>query len=196
MENKHFDALVRSLAKDVPRRRIIGAIAAGSAMSLLGRLRTEAAADCKKVGRKCQRSRDCCDGARCVDGECVCKDGRDECNRLCVKLASDERHCGACGIACDFLQTCCSGQCVNLRASQANCGACGVACTESEICCGGECVERPGPGRCGPCTLCPLGQTCCDGECVNLQRNEEHCGACGNPCDSPEKCENGQCVVP
>jgi hypothetical protein len=40
---------------------------------------------------------------------------------------------------------------------------------------------------------CSEGQTRCGERCVNLQRNERHCGRCGNRCPEGSECVGGTC---
>ena len=41
---------------------------------------------------------------------------------------------------------------------------------------------------------CSSGQTRCDGACVDTQSNSQHCGACGNVCNTGEPCSEGKCL--
>jgi hypothetical protein len=41
---------------------------------------------------------------------------------------------------------------------------------------------------------CPSGQTSCDGSCIDTQSNSQHCGACGNVCNTGEPCSEGTCL--
>lgn len=50
-----------------------------------------------------------------------------------------------------------------------------------------ECVD-------GLCECPP--ERICDGECVEIIRNEEHCGRCGNICAAVEVCSDGECCLP
>ena len=111
MKERAIDAIARALATGLPRRRLVGGLAAALALPLLGRLPEAAAAGCKKVGKECDQNQDCCDGAECKGGECKCKDGRDECGGKCYKLNNDESHCGACNNACPANGTCQDGGC-------------------------------------------------------------------------------------
>ncbi len=98
MDRQHFDALTRHLVSITARRSLLGAFAA----ALLGRLALpESALACKKVGKKCDKNKDCCDGARCKGdkkdkkGKCRCKSSFTTCNKTCCS-ASDECFDGAC----------------------------------------------------------------------------------------------------
>jgi len=41
---------------------------------------------------------------------------------------------------------------------------------------------------------CPSGQTLCDGTCIDTQSDNQHCGTCGNVCNSSEPCSEGTCL--
>jgi hypothetical protein len=41
---------------------------------------------------------------------------------------------------------------------------------------------------------CSSGQTRCDGSCIDTQSNSQHCGACGNVCNTGEPCSEGKCL--
>ena len=45
---------------------------------------------------------------------------------------------------------------------------------------------------CGP--GCASGEADCGGICVDLDSDEDNCGACGNPCAFDEICVAGECV--
>ena len=49
------------------------------------------------------------------------------------------------------------------------------------------------PGWSGALAACRQGLTKCFGKCVNLRRNENHCGTCGNRCLSTQYCSKGKC---
>jgi hypothetical protein len=150
MTMHRFDAFVRRLPANIGRRNalalLFGAIAASVAAP-----RTALA--CKKVGKKCDKNKDCCDGAKCKGGKCKCKAGFAKCDERCYKLESDERHCGACGIACAPGEQCCTffepggstAQCYDLLTHTT---ACGLTCdtvvncfNTGQICVNGVCVD-------------------------------------------------------
>ena len=111
MESRDFDAFTQRLAKGRPRRQTLALLA--TAVSLpLGLLARPAAAGCKKVGKKCDKNKDCCDHAKCQGKTCKCKSGFDECGGKCYRLDSDENHCGACDVQCDQYHACLDGACV------------------------------------------------------------------------------------
>jgi hypothetical protein len=53
--------------------------------------------------------------------------GKQNCNR-CVDVKENFVHCGACGAACKYGETCCNGKCVDLLSDWKNCGECGFRC--------------------------------------------------------------------
>jgi hypothetical protein len=46
----------------------------------------------------------------------------------------------------------------------------------------------PGNPSCSP------GQALCDGSCIDTQSDSQHCGACGNVCNTGEPCSEGTCL--
>ena len=84
---------------------------AGGLSTLLPGGDRAAEAGCKKVGKKCDKNKDCCDGARCKGKKCTCKSGLDECGGKCFDLDRDDQHCGACSTACVSPDACCDGVC-------------------------------------------------------------------------------------
>jgi hypothetical protein len=116
MDEQSFDAITRGLTVDVPRRRTI-AMLAGAVSSLLARGAPPVAAACKKVGKKCDKNKDCCDGAKCEGekrdkkGKCKCKNRFTKCNKHCYDLDKDDQNCGVCGNACVPPEECCDGEC-------------------------------------------------------------------------------------
>jgi DNA-binding beta-propeller fold protein YncE len=91
-------------------RRRLGA--AAIALGFAGQaLPEDALAGCKKPGKKCKKSKDCCDGAKCKKDKCKCEGGRTKCGNACADLSNDANHCGACNAACPAGQTCQAGVC-------------------------------------------------------------------------------------
>ena len=170
----------------------------------------------------------CSLGRTCVSGRCtaaVCMPGRADCDRdeatgCEVTLASDARHCGACGRACALphataicvagacrVGACaagrgdCDGDAANgcerdLAADPARCGRCDVTCGAahaSAACEAGVCATPacdPGFGDCD--------DDLADGCEVALATSVAHCGACGARCPAPVNgvatCVAGRCA--
>lgn len=190
MQHHWFDDFTRNFQSRFPRRRALGLSVGIAAMSLLGQSH-QAKAGCKKVGKKCDKNKDCCDHAKCKGKECKCKSGFDECGKKCYDLDKDENHCGACDVACGAGEVCCDGECANLETSAANCSACGQACGASETCVAGVCTTAEG---------CPVGADACAGDRVSCGDNPncicslstEGETRCGDPATPGALC--GQCV--
>jgi DNA-binding beta-propeller fold protein YncE len=111
-----IDRLARQLAAGVPRRRAAALLVGASVAPLLWPPH-DAAAKCKKVGKKCDKNKDCCDGATCKGdsknkkGKCRCKGSKQECDKECVDLDTDDQHCGACNNVCTVAASCQNGAC-------------------------------------------------------------------------------------
>jgi hypothetical protein len=171
LDGSRFDALARALSTS--RRKAIQTLFGGAIGALLAvRAQDKAFAGCKKVGKKCDKNNDCCDGAKCKGGKkgkCRCKSGLSECDgeKTCRDLNTDINHCGACGNACLPDEPCCDGDCSNLQLDPTNCGACGTTCPEDE--------------------------NCCNGACTDIERDDDNCGSCGFKCPPGKGCLNGTC---
>jgi hypothetical protein len=154
MNERRFDTIARGMAGPLPRRPLVGALVG----ALLAAWATpEHALACKHEGRKCDKNKDCCNGARCKggkNGKCRCKGGFTKCGNDCVNLDNNENHCGACNIACGPGETCCTfigdtgpeTECFDLSSQQT---ACGTSCDTVVNC------RNFDPDR-----------QCIDGECV------------------------------
>lgn len=195
MDASRFDTLTRSLAtsRRATRKTFLGA-AIGALLA--GHTGQDAAAACKKVGRNCDKDKDCCTGAECKGGECKCKSGRDECGGKCYDFANDENRCGGCATPCTVGETCCSGVCVNLEGGdRANCGACGTVCDANEACLSGLCIVCAGSGvHCEDSCCTPPTRQCCDNVCLDIFGDAGNCGDCGRHCPAPRCCSFGECV--
>jgi hypothetical protein len=73
-----------------------------------------------------------------------------------------------------------------------DCRRLGRECRRDSQCCSKNCIRRGDDKVCA----CPEGKSRCGDRCVNLDRNERHCGSCGNRCDQGEECVNGECTPP
>lgn len=138
----------------------------------------------------------------CPETGIVCRNETSRCGQSCADFRSDQRNCGACGVACQTGQVCqdsrcvcqagaiaCSGQCVVLATDPNNCGACGKACAADELC---ELGTADGGGCVKDCTVGT--QVRCGNSCVDLQKDPNHCGACGAGCENSQSCHAGKCT--
>lgn len=139
-----------------------------------------------------------------VDGQ-SCGLGSRICDGACVRVDSDNRHCGACGTVCTLSERCtegkctptcgggtasCGGACVDLSVERANCGTCGIGCAAGEVCAAGACG-----------TSCLVGSTRCElvsnePFCANVLTDDRNCGTCGHACAGQATCVAGTCVPP
>src|SRR3954468_5581080 len=145
-----LDAIATLLATGSPRRRVLSACAAVlGGMALPG-----AALACKKIGKKCKKSKNCCDGAKCKKGKCKCKSGLVDCNGVCLSSCDSQPSCGdglvdcngVCSPSCNSQSTCesglteCSGACLDLDRDEQHCGACNNSCIGRATCKNGVCT--------------------------------------------------------
>ena len=165
--------------------------------------------NCGACGTACDFATELCINGTCSPWDaCAAADGT-TCGSVCTDLNIDENNCGACGVTCASSELCisgactpwdpceaaggtsCSGVCTDLNGDENNCGACGVRCAASELCMYGickffdPCAIMPGWTNCG---------TASNGVCVNLQVDNNNCGACGVVCTLPLSCSAGVCV--
>jgi hypothetical protein len=110
MNGHLFDMLARALTGAQPRRHVVGGLMIAGVTALLLPERSLAA---KKVGKKCDKSKDCVDGAKCKKDKCTCKSRFTKCNKKCYDLDKDDKHCGQCGNTCNDNETCTSGVCID-----------------------------------------------------------------------------------
>jgi hypothetical protein len=116
------------------------------------------------------------------------------CGSSCVDTTSDNRNCGACGVACGAGESCqsskcecrptfkrCTGVCVDPQSDAANCGGCGLACAAGDACVDGQC-------QCAP------PRAICSGTCVDTSSDPNNCGGCGITCADGFACIGGACV--
>jgi hypothetical protein len=177
MIGSQLDTFARQLARSMRRRPAIGVLAGPLSFGLA---RPQPALACKKVGKKCDKTKDCCDGARCGGKKCKCKNGFSKCNKRCYDLDQDANHCGACNNACAAGETCCDGQCVDLQTDVTNCGSCGRACDENMECVVGVCRFPPGTCLHGLAACVTAGTLTCgesfDCRCYQSTEGEIICG--------------------
>jgi hypothetical protein len=62
-------------------------------------------------------------------------------------------------------------------------GLVGGKCDQQQVQVSGRCLDS-----------CPEGLSACSGQCVDLEHDEDHCGACGNACGPQQSCLGGECV--
>lgn len=60
-------------------------------------------------------------------------------------------------------------------------------------CCPGATCQGGNKHRTGTC-ICKESTTLCSDKCVNLNTDNENCGACGNPCQPQTTCTDGVCL--
>jgi hypothetical protein len=84
----------------------------------------------------------------------------------------------------------------DLESDTAHCGACGSACefnNADSLCQAGECVMDACHPSFGDCDADP--QNGCE---INLNDDDQHCGACDHACDLPggsSSCQQGECAL-
>lgn len=158
-----------------------------------------AMAGCKNVGRKCDKNKDCCDGARCKGGKkgkCRCKSGLSDCPgvKACKNLNTDLAHCGSCGNACpNFaglpgLVFCVTGACRTCPAGADHCTSPPATCEGRDDC---FCMKRveDGVSTCG-------NQPRCDEPCdadADCPGSTFFCAAGGDSC-CPGSTGQGRCA--
>lgn len=167
MENQHFDDLVRTAAQARTRRgvlRVLAGVAVTGALTHLGL--AEAAAACKKPGRKCKQNKDCCT-KKCRGNKtrtCRCAKLGRQCKRkgdCCGELSCRADLGGGVG------RVCCQGN--------------GAVCTDfsGNACCSGFCAQQGGPDD--------PERTCC-------VPNDDVCGKTSDCCNAGSNaCQNGRC---
>jgi len=143
MDSEWFDRVTRLVADRGWTRRGGAKLFAGAALAaLLGRDAEEASAACRKVGKPCSRSRQCCGTAgtvTCRRSRCRCAGGQfKDCDGdgRCEDLGFDNANCGACGNPCPQGRTCFGSTC---------CVPVGGFCAAPGDCCTGVC---DGVGTC------------------------------------------------
>ncbi len=141
------------------------------------------ASHCGGCGQACGGEGGCADG-KCSVSVNQCGD-KASCGEFCVDTQGDPLHCGRCFGRCLWGERCVGGRCV---CEGASCGACSQTCSISgQICLQGRCQCAAG------WSLCSVSGAV---RCLDLQKNPDHCGACGRACPSGVLCEAGQCVCP
>jgi len=135
--------------------------------------------DCGACGKACAPGQACFarpDGfGGTLPPACICGPGETLCGIDCVKLLTDQKHCGACENNCKLPQDLFGDDEAN-SVPVCRYGACAVNCKDGF----GDCNGDPKDG--------------CE---VNLMSDQRNCGACGNACDAlaGQPCIGGQCAV-
>jgi hypothetical protein len=153
---------------------------------------------CKGFGAACSADEECCffptgfccNSACTTNPECCSPPGG-----TCI-TADD-----CCGFLPGFPQlgpACCDGFCRDTQRDEANCGACDFVCSGTGQICGGggaipgECCQDRGTA-CSVDDDCCFSDLCCDNVCTSTFINDEHCGACNNPCGPNDQCRGDVC---
>ncbi|MGC4116259.1 MAG: hypothetical protein QM765_17110 [Myxococcales bacterium] len=154
----------------------------------------------------CSADADCVAGKVCVNGLCQggCAAGQTLCSGVCVDLAYNSAHCGACGAVCAAGETCNSGLCQAGSACSAD-----ADCAAGEACVAGFCValgqtcEAAG-GKCGSLTAagvlceagyvangaagtCAIGGSCCTPATATCASDSD--------CLLGQVCLSGECAL-
>jgi hypothetical protein len=198
VDDARFDALARTLAGRVSRRRALGFVAAGGLMPLTAGAAPEPAG-CLPNGKRCVDR-----GATPAPSDASARrgrHGRPSCGKCCSRFATTDNAgkfrctCKADGVVCDNDAQCCNGLCDN------GVCACAVDCDPGLRCQGGQCIcdARSCPAGCVDATTCGAspcdqGLTPCNGGCVDTKTDPLNCGGCGNRCPVNETCVGGACV--
>jgi hypothetical protein len=166
MEDRQFDALVKSLmVSGTPRRSILRALGGGTLAALARRFITEEEAAAKKKRKKKK-----------------CKGNTRKCNGTCIP----QDNCCVNG-DCVPGETCIGGQCIQVNKPQCEEE---TDCLFGEACINGTCLARN--GTCGTDDDCSDNEDCINGQCRCIFP-QKLCGdAC---CASGEACVNEKCVV-
>jgi hypothetical protein len=186
MNTSRFDGFLRRVTQALSRRQILSAF---TLVLTPGLILPEHALACKNAGKKCDKNKDCCDGARCKGGKkgkCRCKSGLNECGGKCQNLDTDGNHCGSCNAGCATGIPCTNGACCVpiTRAFEESRGS----CASSDACCdaGTCCTFLDGGGPESKCFDLLTHQTACGATCETVVN-------CLN-FQPDRQCVNGECV--
>ena len=141
-----------------------------------------------------------------------CRPGHVLCDGVCVDPGSDPDHCGGCGMSCGVFE-CGAAECTDRIRDDADLdgglpdgrmpgdgdsgdGASRSDAGESPAGAGSPFLPDGGFGfpDVAVSVGCGLGQTACGSQCSDLQRDPDHCGACGVQCAQDEFCVAGTCI--
>lgn len=188
MDGRSFDALARRFTTGLSRREALTGMAGAGSSLLLGH--APASAGCKKVGKKCDKNKDCGDNARCGGKKCKCKGEFAECGGKCYALDKDDKHCGSCNTACSAGESCVDGVC-----TEGGCTAGLDSCVEGAPCI--ACPQRAdsvcyrdeaGTPRCSRVLLCVNCEE--DLDCAAFGANARCVTSCSGQC-SGTACAGG-----
>ena len=191
MDDRHFDAVARTLASGRSRRQALRLLAAGALAAWLPRGAVAALAL-----QECEAGLTYCEGSG-----------------TCTDLFSDPFNCGGCGVVCESgvceagacIQVGCpagsvdcdgTGICTSLLDDPNHCGNCGTVCA-SGVCDGGFCA----PLGCSPgLVACPYSDHFGPAGCYDLATDPNRCGSCETSCGGAgsrtiEACIEGSCVA-
>ncbi len=141
MDGQRFDTLALTLSTVSRRAWIRIVVGAGLGALLAQAGRQEAAARCRKPGRKCSRGEKCCGGAKCKGRKCKCPAGQIGAGRRCV---TGQGTCAADADACAGTAGACNGNpecaCYQTVGGDTRCGtfagSCGACAND------GDCAEH------------------------------------------------------
>lgn len=173
MEQERFDDLVKTLAKPMPRRKMLLAMAGAVGAAMFGlRPGRALAVTCPS----CQAP--CFDpatglGVCCAPGQ-LC-DTYSGCVTVCTEVP---KFCGCAtgAYTCCSATACCCFGLIGEFSSE-------FCCTGGQVCSGTTCAA------------CPAGQTNCNCTCVNTLTDNRNCGSCGNICGAGTFCCAGACIA-
>lgn len=177
MDDRRFDALVKSLASGRSRRSVLkGLVGLGGATAIGGTLMEPSAEAARRPTPTPKPVK--CPGNQHWDGtRCVCTSG-ETCGAACCLIGSE---------CCDG--SCCFGHCYGeeLCCPYDNwCDAANQCCQDGETCCEEQGCIVIEEGDCGCDGECPQGFECCGGQCcaTGFCAGEVCCalGVCGGAC--------------
>ncbi|MDF2696355.1 MAG: Tryptophan synthase alpha chain [Labilithrix sp.] len=123
--------------------------------------------NCGTCGKKCPA------GVRCVDGQCGCPLGRQDCGGKCIDVRFADKNCGACGVECEPPQERCSP----------------MPDHATHGCVYSECGKFKCEGLFGDCNHDLV--DCASDGCETDLSDVNNCGACGVLCAPHQRCEQG-----
>lgn len=202
MDAQRFDALTRSVAERMTRRRLLRGVGGGLAAALLGRP-VAGAPRCKQIDQSCRTTADCCpneNGTYCAGTKkttcqpcagTICKGGCTICSP--TEIVDPTLNC-AC--VCRPGLTRCNGVCLDLQSDAANCGGCGQSCDDGNVCTtdaclAGQCSNTIIPSCCESDPECEDGDLCTTNSCVGNQ-----CQIAPVVCPGEDLCTGVGCAPP